>query len=151
MLSLVFCPAYDVNTEHGQIFMNKLMNKTARLCTKSQLNYEMSFRCALPWANERIKYDASLIGYWKWWYCSVVSQFGSDGIVYLPISSINGAIRSVTPTKSKHITSNRHAVAMIVQRARCDKSSGSITCASETAKIKYKHNFGIGVGNRSLS
>lgn len=49
--------------------------------------------------------------------------------VDLPISSINGAIRNVTPTKSKHINKSRHAVAMIVHRARCDISSGSITCA----------------------
>lgn len=45
----------------------------------------------------------------------------------LPISSINGAIRNVTPTKSKHINNSRHAVAMIVHLARCDISSGSIT------------------------
>lgn len=45
----------------------------------------------------------------------------------LPMSSINGAIRNVTPTKSKHINNSRHAVAMIVHLARWDISSGSIT------------------------
>lgn len=57
-------------------------------------------------------------------YCNEICIF-----VDLPISSINGAIRNVTPTKSKHINKSRHAVAMIVHRARCDISSGSITCA----------------------
>lgn len=46
----------------------------------------------------------------------------------LPISSINGAIRNVTPTSSKHMINSRQAVAMIVHLARCGRSSGSITC-----------------------
>lgn len=49
-------------------------------------------------------------------------------LLCLPISSIKGAIRNVTPTSSKHITSRIHAVAMIVHLARRGKSSGSITC-----------------------
>lgn len=46
---------------------------------------------------------------------------------HLPMSSIRGAILNVIPTNSKHINNKRHAVAMIVHRARCDISSGSIT------------------------
>lgn len=55
----------------------------------------------------------------------------------LPISSINGAIRNVTPTKSKHINNSRHAVAMIVHLARCDISSGSITWNRIKKKMKW--------------
>lgn len=58
---------------------------------------------------------------------------------HLPISSINGAIRNVTPTKSKHINNSRHAVAMIVHRARCDISSGSITCRSQKLNDRNWH------------
>lgn len=43
------------------------------------------------------------------------------------MSSINGAIRNVAPTRARHITSKRQAVAIIVQRAFWDMSSGSIT------------------------
>lgn len=46
----------------------------------------------------------------------------------LPMSSMSGAIRSVTPTRSKHMISSRHAVAIIVHLARCGKSSESTTC-----------------------
>lgn len=38
-----------------------------------------------------------------------------------------GAILSVIPTSSRHIISRRHAVAIIVNFARCGSSSGSIT------------------------
>ena len=47
--------------------------------------------------------------------------------INLPMSSIIGAIRNVTPTNNRHINSNKNAVAIIVHRARCGKSSGSIT------------------------
>jgi len=36
----------------------------------------------------------------------------------LPISSIIGAIRNVTPINMRHMSSNKQAVAIIVQRAR---------------------------------
>lgn len=45
----------------------------------------------------------------------------------IPMSSISGAIRSVTPTSNKHMMSNKQAVAIIVHRARCGRSSWSIT------------------------
>ena len=44
-----------------------------------------------------------------------------------PISSISGAILNVIPTNSKHMINNKQAVAIIVHRARCGRSSGSIT------------------------
>lgn len=44
-----------------------------------------------------------------------------------PISSIIGAMRNVMPTNMRHMSNSKHAVAIIVQRARCGKSSGSIT------------------------
>lgn len=49
--------------------------------------------------------------------------------LYIPISSMSGAIRSVTPTSNRHIISSRQAVATIVNFARCGSSSesGSIT------------------------
>lgn len=52
---------------------------------------------------------------------------GIEHSLHLPISSIMGAIRSVTPINMRHISNRRQAVAMIVQRARCERSWGSIT------------------------
>lgn len=48
------------------------------------------------------------------------------------MSSISGAIRKVMPTSNRHMISSKQAVAIIVQRARCDRSSGSITCVHKT-------------------
>lgn len=48
----------------------------------------------------------------------------------LPMSSIIGAIRSVTPTKSRDMASRRQAVATIVHRARGGSSSGSTSSSS---------------------
>lgn len=61
--------------------------------------------------------------------------------MYSPISSMIGAIRNVIPTNMRHMSNNRHAVAIIVQRARCGKSSGSITF------IMYEH---IGIRRKNL-
>ena len=47
-----------------------------------------------------------------------------------PMSSIIGAIRSVTPTRSKDMASRRQAVATIVHRARGGSSSGSTSSSS---------------------
>jgi hypothetical protein len=56
----------------------------------------------------------------------------------LPISSIIGAIRSVTPTSNRHMISNKKAVAIIVHLARCGKSSGSMTLYLDKIKKKNK-------------
>lgn len=58
-------------------------------------------------------------------YCFAFGKFFFSN---LPISSINGAIRRVIPTSSKHMINKRQAVAIIVQRARSGRSSGSMTC-----------------------
>lgn len=59
---------------------------------------------------------------WRQKFCGNLEVY-----CYLPMSSINGAIRKVTPTSNRHIKSSRQAVAIIVHLARCDKSFGSIT------------------------
>lgn len=63
---------------------------------------------------------------------NALSESGVEFIVAidLPISSIIGAIRSVTPTRSKDIASRRQAVATMVHRARGGSSSGSTSSSS---------------------
>lgn len=76
----------------------------------------------------------------------VVTKCESKNVIFalhLPMSSIKGAIRNVTPTKSKHINKSRQAVAIIVQRALFDMSSLSITWnrtnGNETNELKMNH------------